>query len=333
MTIHLGVDAGNSKTVALACLPSGKVAGAARAGCGDIYGAPGEAAAVAEVLDAVDAALAEAGATRADVACAAFRLAGVDWPEDWEFWDAVLRGQWPGLRRSILNDGYAAIRCGEPSGVGVAVNAGTAAAVAARGPDGATWQMGWWGQHAMGGIGLVSEAMRAAFLAELDAAPATSLGPALVEFYGLPDLTELNRWYTRRQNAADPAQRPRAARVVMEAARRGDSVATQIVREQGRRLAFYAQIAARKVGLTAAGEAPVPVVMSGSILMDPDSPVAAALRDQLPQLLPGADPRHATLPPVAGAALDALAEGGVTITPAVVSSLEGTIPRASFFRT
>ena len=41
MTIYLGIDAGNSKTVALACLASGKVAGAARAGCGDIYGAAG----------------------------------------------------------------------------------------------------------------------------------------------------------------------------------------------------------------------------------------------------------------------------------------------------
>jgi N-acetylglucosamine kinase-like BadF-type ATPase len=333
MTIHLGIDAGNSKTVALACLPSGKVAGAARAGCGDIYGAPGEVAAVAAVLDAADAALAEAGASRPDVASAAFRLAGVDWPDDWEFWDAVLRQQWPGLTRSILNDGYAAIRCGEPSGVGVAVNAGTAAAIAARGPDGATWQMGWWGQHAMGGIGLVSEALKAAFLAELDAAPATSLGPALLDFYGLPDLTELNRWFTRRQNAADPAQRPRAARVVMDAARQGDPVATEIVREQGRRLAFYAWIAARKVGLASPSGAHIPVIMSGSILMDPDSPVAAALLEQSPRVLPGADPRRATLPPVAGAALDALAEGGVTITPAVIQSLESTIPPSSFFRT
>jgi len=334
MTIYLGIDAGNSKTVALACLPAGKVAGAARAGGGDIYDTPGEAAAVATVLHAADTALAEAGASRAEVASAAFRLAGVDWPEDWELWDGVLRQQWPGLTtRSILNDGYAAIRCGEPSGVGVAVNAGTAAAIAARGPAGATWQMGWWGQHAMGGTGLVSEALKAAFLAELGAAPATSLGPALAQFYGQPDLTELNRWFTRRRDAADPAQRPRAARVVTEAARQGDPVATQIVREQGRRLAFYAQIAARKAGLSAAGEGGVPVIMSGSILMDPDSPVAAALREQLPRLLPGADPRRATLPPVAGAALDALAEGGVTITPAVVRSLEDTIPPPSFFRT
>jgi N-acetylglucosamine kinase-like BadF-type ATPase len=330
--IYLGIDAGNSKTAVIACLSSGKVAGAARAGCGDIYGAPGEEAAVDTVLGAADTALGEAGASRPDVASAAFRLAGVDWPEDWEFWDEVLRQRWPGLTRSILNDGYAAIRCGEPSGIGVAVNAGTAAAIAARGPDGATWQMGWWGQHAMGAIGLVSEALKAAFLAELGAAPTTSLGSALLDFYGLPDLAELNRWFTRRQNPADPVQRPRAARVVMDAARQGDRVATEIVHEQGRRLAFYAEISARHVGLRGAG-VPIPVVMSGSILMGHDSLVAAALSEQLPRMLPNADLRSAILPPAAGAALDALAEGGVTVTDEVVARLAASMPPPSFFQT
>lgn len=332
MAVYLGIDAGNSKTAALACLASGKVAGAARSGCGDIYGAAAEAEAVRTVLSAADAALADAGATRSDVASAAFRLAGVDWPEDREFWDTVLSREWPGLTRSILNDGYAAIRCGEPSGVGVAVNAGTAAAIAARGPDGAMWDMGWWGQHAMGAIGLVSEALKAAFLAHLGAAPETALGPALLDFYGLQDLTELNRWFTRRRNPASPAERPRAARVVMDAARQGDPVATEIVNEQGRRLAFYAEIAARQAGLRRT-DSPIPVVMSGSVLMDRDSPVAAALYDHLPLTLPGADPRRATLPAVAGAALDALAEGGVPVTHAVAARLAATMPPPSFFQT
>ena len=248
-TIYLGIDAGNSKTVALACLASGKVVGAARSGRGDIYGVADEAEAVSAVLGAADTALAEAGATRSYVASAAFRLAGIDWPEDWQFWDTALSREWPGLSRSILNDGYAAIRCGEPSGVGVAVNAGTAAAVAARGPDGATWDMGWWGQHAMGALGLVSESFKAVYLAHLGAAPQTALGPALVHFYGAADLAELNRLFTRRGHKAGTADMARAARVVTETARQGDPVAADIVNEQGRRLAFYAEIAARHAGL------------------------------------------------------------------------------------
>ena len=332
MTIYLGIDAGNSKTVALACLASGKVVGAGRSGMGDIYGVADEAQAVSAVLGAADTALADAGATRSDVASAAFRLAGIDWPEDSQFWDAALSREWPGLNRSVLNDGYAAIRCGELSGVGVAVNAGTAAAIAARGPDGTTWDMGWWGQHAMGAIGLVSESFKAVYLAHLGAAPPTALGPALLRFYGVADLAELNRSFTRRGHKAGTADMARAARVVTETAKRGDPVAADIVNEQGRRLARYAEIAARHAGLDAA-DGPIPVVMSGSVLADPDSPVTAALTDHLPRLLPRAEPRHATLPPVAGAALDALAEGGVKVEPAVAGCLAATIPPPSFFRT
>jgi N-acetylglucosamine kinase-like BadF-type ATPase len=332
MTIYLGIDAGNSKTVALACLASGKVVGAARSGRGDIYGVADEAEAVSAVLGAADTALGEAGATRSDVASAAFRLAGIDWPEDWQFWDTALSREWPGLSRSILNDGYAAIRCGEPSGVGVAVNAGTAAAIAARGPDGATWDMGWWGQHAMGALGLVSESFKAVYLAHLGAAPQTALGPALVHFYGAADLAELNRLFTRRGHKGGTADMARAARVVTETAKQGDPVAADIVNEQGRRLAFYAEIAARHAGLDRT-DGPISVVMSGSVLADRDSPVTAALAGHLPRMLPRAEPRHATLPPVAGAALDALAEGGVAVGPAVAGRLAATIPPSSFFLT
>jgi len=330
--VYLGADAGNSKTAVLACVASGEVVGAGRSGCGDIYGAAGEAAAVRSVLAAADEALAAGGSARSQVCHAAFRLAGVDWPEDGEFWDAALAREWPGLSRSVLGDGYAAIRCGEPSGIGVAVNAGTAAAIAARGPDGRMWDMGWWGQHAMGAMGLVSEALKAVYLASLGAAPETALGPALLDFYGLPDLAELNRWFTRRRNPAGAAERWRAARVVTAVARSGDPVAAGIVDEQGRRLAFYAEIAARHAGLCAAG-LPVPVVMAGSVLTDEGSPVAAAVETHLRLLLPGADPRRAVLPPVAGAALDALAEGGVRVTKALIARLAATVPPPEFLET
>jgi N-acetylglucosamine kinase-like BadF-type ATPase len=330
--VFLGVDGGNSKTAALACLATGEVIGAARSGCGDIYGVAGELQAVEAVLAAAGGALSEAGVARAQVVSAAFRLAGVDWPEDRDFWDAALAREWPGLARTVVNDGYAAIRCGEPSGVGVAVNAGTAAAIAARGPDGAMWDMGWWGQHAMGALGLVSEALKAVYLAELGAAPPTALGPALLDFYGLPSIADMNRWFTRRRNPAGLAERRKAARVVTAVAAGGDPVAVDIVDEQGRRLALYAGIAAEHVGLGRAN-APTAVVMSGSVLMARDSPVAAALEAHLRRAMPGAAVRPAVLPPVAGAALDALAEGGVTVAAAVVARLAATVPSPSFLET
>lgn len=331
--LFLGVDAGNSKTVALACLESGEIVGAGRSGCGDIYGVAETADAVAAVFGAADEALSRAGAGRADVAHAAFRLAGVDWPEDAALWDAALAEAWPSLRRrSISNDGYAAIRCGEPSGVGVAVIAGTSAAIAARSRTGAEWDMSWWSQHPMGALGLVHEALRAVFLAELDAAPATGLTFALLDFYRVPTVTELNHWLTRREGGASMRERNRAARVVTAQAGAGDPVAVDIVREQGRRLALYAGIAARKVDLVADRQ-PVSVVLSGSVLTADASPVRAALLDQLPRHLPGAVPHAGTLPPVVGAALDAMGEAGVEIDAKVVDAVTRTAPAADFLRT
>jgi N-acetylglucosamine kinase-like BadF-type ATPase len=309
--LFLGVDAGNSKTVAMLCAGSGDVLGVGWSGCGDIYGAPTEPEAVAEVFAAIEKALQDAGVARPAVASAAFRLAGVDWPEDRDFWDGCLAERWPELtRRSILNDGYAAIRCGEPSGVGVAVNAGTAGAIAARGPDGLTWDMGWWGQHALGALGLVGDALRAVNLAELGIGPPTALTAALLGFYGRTDLAELNQWLTRRHEKATQAQRLAAAHIVPAIAADGDEVARRIVDEQGRRLALYAEVAARRVGLI---DAPVPVVLAGTVLMAPDSGVATATRTHLATLLPTAVATVATVPPVAGAALDAIAEAGIAV--------------------
>lgn len=330
MTAHLGVDAGNTKTMAMLCRPSGELLGLGRSGCGDIYGGPGEDTAVDEVFAAIDAALGAAGLDRDAVASAAFRLAGVDWPADRDLWDTTLKQRWPQLQvRSIRNDGYAAIRCGAPDGVGVAVAAGTSAAIAARGADGRTWDMGWWGQHPMGGLGLVTEALRAVYLADLGLAPPTALTGRLLAHYGRDNLAELCEWFTRRHDRASHAERVSAAPVVTAAAAEGDPVASDIVDEQGRRLGLYAEVAARRVGLLDRGDL-VPVVFTGSVLTSAGSPVAAALRRHLPRLLPASAPRLSPLPPVAGAALDAIAEAGQPVDEATLQQLEADFARIAF---
>lgn len=332
-TLYLGVDAGNSKTAALVSTASGEVVGAGRSGCGDIYGAATPQAAVDEVMSAVAGALAQAGADVSALVGGAFRLAGVDWPEDAVYWDESLSRRRPSLvRRSILNDGYAAIRCGAPSGVGIAVAGGTSAAIAARGPRGELWDMGWWGQHAMGAIGLADEAFRAVFLAELGLAPPTGLTQAVLDFYDKPSAAELNHWLTRREGGAGHQERARCARVVTATAQAGDPVAVGIVRAQGGHLATYAGVAARYTGLLAAGAA-VDVVLSGSVLMAPGSPVAEAMLGELPAHVPHAVAHRSSLPPVAGALLDALAENGVTVTEAVTDRVAGTMPPRDFLAT
>ncbi|MBK8021405.1 MAG: hypothetical protein IPK19_08220 [Chloroflexi bacterium] len=80
MTLLLGVDGGNTKTIAILAAEDGTILGAGRSGCSDIYGAPSPAAAVEELERSVDAALTEAGRARSEVMTACFSLAGADWP-------------------------------------------------------------------------------------------------------------------------------------------------------------------------------------------------------------------------------------------------------------
>ncbi|MEU1342238.1 N-acetylglucosamine kinase [Streptomyces sp. NPDC090075] len=338
-TLFLGVDAGNSKTAALVSTASGEVVGAGRSGCGDIYGTPTPEDAVAEVLAAVRTALDQAGAEIGDVSGAAFRLAGVDWPEDRDYWDEALTRHCAGglSARTILNDGYAAIRCGDPSGVGISVTGGTASAIAARGPGGELWDMGWWGQYPMGAVGLANEAFRAVVLAELGLGPGTALTEALLAHYEKPTVTALNHWLTRRHDHASGQERNSCARVVTAVAAAGDPVAADIVRAQGAHFARYAGVAARRTGLMRA-DRPVSIVLSGSVLMAPDSPVAEALLAELPAHVPGAVLLRSSLPPVAGALLDALGEAGVPLpepetADAVLDRVRRSMPPQEFLAT
>ncbi|MFD2078025.1 BadF-type ATPase [Actinopolymorpha cephalotaxi] len=358
--LHLGVDAGNSKTVALLCDEDGRVVGYARSGNGDIYGAESAAAAVDAVVAAVKDALTTAGAREGDVRASAFRLAGVDWPEDHAYWMDALARRLPALRTpSVLNDGFAAIRCGGPGGAGVAGDAvgaigagvavigGTGSAVAGRGPTGTEWSMSFWIQDAHGASGLVGSALRAVYRAELDLGPATALTARLLAFFGATDVEALLHSFTGRETGHGWARQAAAAREVVAAAVEGDEVAAALVLDQGRHLADYARVTARRVGFAVdavpadgvddadgvdAGPG-VPVVLAGPVLCAAGSPVTAALLDALPRVFPAARPRLATLPPVSGAVLDALADAGVGLVPAVYERLRDTAPPPAFLAT
>jgi N-acetylglucosamine kinase-like BadF-type ATPase len=338
--LYLGVDAGNSKTLALVCDAGGRVVGSGRSGNGDIYGATSEQAAVDAVVSAVNQALTSAGTGVESVCTAAFRLAGIDWPEDHAYWLDALDHSLPSLgelarrgRCSISNDGFAAIRCGEPSGVGVAVVSGTGAAVAGRGPGGDEWSMSFWIQDEAHGAGaLVGQALRAVYRAELGLGPQTELTKRLLDFFEYADAERMLHESTRRHQTTPARPGHTAAREVFKAAVDGDEVAQAILRTQGEHLAGYARITAQRVGFQVDADE-VPVVLAGSLLSAEESPMAAALQAALLRRFPGGRARLATLPPVAGATLDALAEAGVAITDGLVETLRATAPPPAFVQT
>jgi N-acetylglucosamine kinase-like BadF-type ATPase len=331
--MHLGVDAGNSKTAALLCCNDGRVIGTGRSGCGDIYGVTRAADAVAAVLDATHHALAAAGIAPRAVKTAAFRLAGIDWPEDIAFWEQVLTSELPELKHpSLLNDGFAPIRCGESSGIAVAVVVGTGPAVAGRGPDGREWSMSWWIQESLGAGGIGDEALRAACRHELGIGPATTLTDALPTIYQQHSVEAVLHSFTRRDNRRGWQDKGQAARTVLASAKAGDPVANAIITRHAQRFAEYARATATHVGFDPQHDT-VPIVLAGSVVTADHSPMAEALRHELACQIPQYRPVLPALPPVAGAALDAIADAGIPITDDLLATMSHSLPDQDFLRT
>ncbi|MGI3780518.1 MAG: hypothetical protein ACRYG2_07035, partial [Janthinobacterium lividum] len=284
---------------------TGVVRGRGRGGSGDIYSAPD---AEGEVERAVRAALADAGLEPSQVRHAAFRLAGVDWDEDEEHWRTVLTHRLPDLISvSIKNDGFSLLRCGSPDGVGVAINAGTGPAIAARGSDGSEVCLCWWISHGLGGQSLGRSAFRSVVDAELGAGRPTLLTAELLTLYGYDDVESMLHAFTRRHPVRPVPDSRVAARSVLRAAGEGDAVAWGIVAGQAVTFARLAGVAARRTGLSGRVTR---CVLGGSILTSEHPAYREALVEALAAELGSIEVVASAVTPVAGALLDALAEGG-----------------------
>src|SRR5215212_6965313 len=190
MNLVLGVDGGNTKTLALIAREDGVIVGRGRAGCGDIYGASSPAAAIDEIEHAVKAALMEAGIEPSELNAGAFSLAGADWPEDFSLLEDAMRARGYGQNILVVNDAIGALRAGSIDGTGVAVACGTGAAIGARHPDGRIWHSSFW-QEVQGADELSLRALRAVYRAELGIDPPTILTERLQTAFGAHSVEEI----------------------------------------------------------------------------------------------------------------------------------------------
>lgn len=331
----LGVDGGNTKTIALAATTDGTVVGAARAlGGSDIY-AVGVDAAIASIDRLADEALRAArsgpgadpgGGSAAAPAAAAFSLAGADWPEDIAVLRERLAARWP--EPLVVNDAIGALRAAVPHGPGVVVVCGTGAATGARGADGRTWHSSFW-QEPQGAYELGVRALHAVFRAELRIDPPTALRAAVLEALGERDVEAVLHRTTRREGR-DRQLAAGLAPVLLDVAEGGDPVAIAIVRAQGVSLGQTALAAARQVGIE---RLPFALALAGGVLRH----AGAALRETIVATVladaPQASVVRPTVEPAAGALLLAFDRAGVEVTEAVEARLRATLPPADLFDT
>ena len=300
-SLLLGVDGGNTKTVALVVEPDGTLAGSGRGGCGDIHAGSPEAALV-EIVGAVRSALDDAGATAEDLAGSAFSLAGADWPEDFvllrnELEDRLALPASP----EIVNDALGGLRSGSEDMVGVAVVIGTYAAVGARNAEGELFHLGFWPDKT-GAFALGSQALAAIWRHMLGLGTSTSLLGRALDRWQCADAEELLHAFTRIGGLGD-AEAGRFADAVLDEAEAEDLVAREIVARVGRVMGDYARVCAARTGQL---DAPFTLVLSGSVLRHP----SALLRATILERVPDGQPVFPGLDPVAGAVLLAADRAG-----------------------
>src|SRR4051812_48570463 len=140
----LGVDGGNTKTIAVIAACDGTILGAGRGGCGDMYAYPTPELALEQIAQAVNKALEQAGVTRDHLLSGCFSLAGADWEEDYAVLKAALQARGFGRTIQVYNDAIGALRAGSPDGTGVVIACGTGVAIAARNAAGEFWHGSFW---------------------------------------------------------------------------------------------------------------------------------------------------------------------------------------------
>ena len=337
--LWVGVDGGNSKTVALVATRDGRIVGAARGGGCDVYASTDDGASEVATVDAVvDEALRSAGAGRSDVRATAYCLAGIDWPEDQAFMATALALRAGGASTLVMNDAFATLRAGSDGTEAVAIACGTYAATAATGRGGRRWHSGFW-IPAWGGRGIGKRALQAAVRAELGIGPETLLRTVLPIAAGVETVEELLKATTARWHDGPRPDRAAWVRPVFDAAEAGDTVAAGIVEEEAHGLAHFASAAARKVGIepgiepatddTAAGAHDL--VVAGGVFRHPYARFVAEVEATYRASYPRARIVRPRGEPVCGAVALAMDASGDRPTVDVWQTMWETGPDDAFF--
>lgn len=326
----LGLDGGNSKTIALVARLDGTVIGAGRGGCSDIYTDTDVDVPLSEAESAVLAALHASGVQARDLSVGAFSMAGADWPEDFDLLRSVMEKRGFGRQVIVVNDAVGAMWSGAPYGPAVGVACGTGAAIASRSPEGRIWHNSWW-QQPQGGHQLGTKALDAVYRAELGINPPTALTQAVLRHFEQKTVEDVLHLLTAR-GGAHPTKRKvnTLGRVLLDVAQAGDEVARSIVVGHGAALGDYALAAARRVGIEGI---PFTLVLTGGVLRHPSPLLPNTLIARVQTTSPQVVPVYSPLEPAAGALILGLEAAGVQVGEAVLARIRSSLPGASYFAT
>lgn len=318
----LGVDAGNTKTIALVADLEGHIVGMGRSGCGDIYGID-KVQGITNVKSAVE----QAVGIKAPMRYACYCMAGADWPDDYEYIASQLR-PFQTSPMQLYNDGIGALRAGTPEGYGVTITVGTYVATASRSTHG-FWHSSFWQSVSQSGARqLAKDTLEAVYRAELGITQPTSLKENILELYQLDTVDDL--LYNQNSLNAKPVNvhEGKIVRVLLDAAARQDRVALEILETHAKALADLAVVAVKKVHLAS----PFKLVLSGGVMKHPSRVFKDLIARYFFVSYPEATVEISQGEPVLGALLLAFEACG-SLSPKIAQRLEATLPPELFFET
>ncbi len=306
--ILLALDGGGTRTRCAAVTRAGKVLGTGAAGPVNVVQGSGRDLR-RNLQQATRAALADGGLASRDVKAVGAGLAGV-FPDGRNREPAVrvLRGLFPRARIVVTGDAVIALRGAIPEGHGVVAVSGTGSSVFGMSLDTRAWARAGGGGPILGDEGsghrIALDGLRAAWRAHDGREDPTALTPRFARALGLSRFAEApdvlyGKSMTRDRIAA-------LARVVTEAAGRGDRAALEVLRRAGFELGHAAAAAIQALEM----KGRCPVSCQGAVF-EASAVFRDAFRDAVRSAYPDADLRAPVLPALGGAfllGLEALGE-------------------------
>lgn len=309
MPLFLGVDGGQSSTVALISDENGRVLGFGKGGpCNHASAGEGRAKFASAMTECLGAACVRAGVDARDVifeaACLGFSGGVAD---KLEFTHEIVRAD----RLKVTIDAEIALTAATGGNPGIVVIAGTGSIAFGKNQPGQTIRVGGWGYifgDEGGAFDIVRQALRASLAMEEGWGPSTTLQKLLVgkQVSSANDL--MHDWY----NHFDRKRIAQLAPAVNDAALNGDLVAGEIIAAAGAQLAELVERAYE--GLFRKRE-PATISYVGGVF---ESRLLTQAFKQKARQTIGIEPVAPLYPPAAGALLEALRESGRNV---VISNL------------
>lgn len=317
----LGVDGGNSKTLAVVADERGSIHGIGRSGNSNHQGI-GLEAAMHEVGVATEGALQSAGLDRSAISSAFCALAGADLREDFEALNPALAQLRLAPVIGLDNDSIAALWSGTDSPDAVVVVWGAGTSGAGRNSAGVNIRLpalgsisGDWG----GGGDFGREAIWLVSRAHDGRGHPTVLHQLVLDALGLNDVDEMIRRLYFRQISA--AQIIGLAPLVFRAAEAGDSIARELVIRGGMEVATTARALLGRLNLL---ETATPVVLAGGMFRAEAPLFMHTILRAIEHLAPCARVVRPDVEPVVGAAFQALDLLGLPVDATIRARARGS---------